>query len=222
MIIGPSVSDPEGTLKQLAHALEPIWRRGWQTAVLRPDGSTTSYAQGPSSIAPAAPVAISYTQSYLEAVKNLRGFDGISIVLYLTGSAKGDREVETPDALIEGAKKSMARFYVVDGGSPSYSDWTSEPYSPRSYDLDLRIYDRIPSHEEYIDGVEHEVSAQSALKTMRAAMKGRYHLYIAPQLGHRVDLLQPLSIEIRSKGKIMTFSRANGVGKDMSLDISQP
>jgi len=221
VVIGPSVSDPEGTLRQLTHAFEAVWCQGWQTAVVRPDGSTTSYAAGSSSIAQSAPAAISYTQSYLAAVKSLRGVDGITIVLYLTGSAQGDKEVKTPDALIESAKDSKAMLYVVDGGSPSYSAWTREPYSPRSYDLDYWIYDRVPPHEEYVDGVEHEVSAQSALKAMRLHIKGRYDLFIAPQPGHRIESLQPLSIEVKSKSEIRTFAKADGVGRDIPLETSR-
>jgi hypothetical protein len=221
VVIGPSVSDPEGTLRQLPHAFEAVWRQGWQTAVVRPDGSTTSYAAGPSSIAPTAPAAISYTQSYLASVKSLKGFDGITIVLYLTGSAQGDKEVKTPHALIESAKDSKAMLYVVDGGSPAYTAWTREPYSPRSYDLDYWIYDRIPPHEEYIDGVEHEVSVQRALQAMRLHIKGRYDLLIAPQPGHRIDSSKPLSIEVESKSEIRTFAKADGIGRDTPLEISQ-
>jgi hypothetical protein len=221
VLIGPSVSDPEGTLRQLTRAFEAVWRQGWQTAVVRPDGSTTSYAAGRSSIAPAVPSAISYTQSYLAAVKNLSGGDGIAVVLYLTGSAQGDREVKTPAALIESAKDSKAMLYVVDGGAPSYTDWTREPYSPRSYDLDYWIYSPIPAHEEYIDGVAHEVSAQGALKAMRLHNQGRYDLLIAPAPGHHIDSLQPLSIEIKSKSEIRTFAKASGIGRDISLEISQ-
>jgi hypothetical protein len=221
VVIGPSVSDPEGTLRQSRRAFEAIWRQGWQTAVVRPNGSTTSYAAGPSSIAQAAPTTISYTESYLAAVKSLRGFDGITLVLYLTGSTWGDREVKTPAALIESVKDSKAMLYVVDGGAPSYTDWTREPYSPRSYDLDYWIYDRIPPHEEYIDGVAHEVSAQRALKAMPQHTKGRYDLLIAPQPGHRIDSLQPLSIQVKSKSEIRTFAKANGVGRDIPLETSQ-
>ncbi len=221
VIVSPSVSDPEGSLGRLTRALHVVWRQGWQTAIVRPDGSTTGYAAGPSSITQAVPAAMPFSQSYLTAVKDLKGFDGTAIVLYLTGSAKGDREVPTPSALIESAKDSMAMLYVADGGSPSYADWTMEPYSPRSYDFPLPIYDQVRAHGEYICGVKHEVSAQSALKAMRLDLEGRYDLYIRPQPGHPLDPHQPISIEVKSKNEIRTIFEADGIGKDILLEISQ-
>jgi hypothetical protein len=221
VVLSPSVSDPVETLKRLTHAVTVVWREGWQTALVLPDGSTTSYAAGPSSIAPAVPAAMPFEQSYLAAVRGLKNFDGVTMVLYLTGSTQGDREVKTPEALIQSAKNSMAMLYVADGGSPSHGAWTAEPYSPRSYDLDLRIYDRIPAHGEYIDGVKHEVSVQSALRAMRLDMKGRYDLYIAPQPGKGIDPSQPLSIEVKAKAEIQTISQAAGIGKNIPLEISQ-
>jgi hypothetical protein len=221
VVVSPSVSDPQGTLKRVTHALTAVWREGWQTALVLPDGSTTNYAAGPSSIAPAVPAAMSFEQSYLAAVRGLKNFDGATIVLYLTGSTQGDREVKTPEALIESAKDSMAMLYVADGGLPPHGAWTSEPYSPRSYDLDLSIYTRVPAQGEYIGGVKHEVNAQSALRAMRLDLKGRYDLYIAPQPGKEIDPSQPLSIEVKSKSEIRTISEADGIGKDFPLEIER-
>jgi len=221
VIVSPSVADPEGSIGRLTHAMQAAWRQGWQTAIVRPDGSSTGYAAGPSSITQAVPATMPFNQSYLAAIKDLKGFDGTAIVLYLTGSAKGDREVPTPNALIESAKDSMAMLYVVDGGSPSYSDWTMEPYSPRSYDLPLPIYANIPARGEYICGVKHEVSAQSALKAMRLDLQGRYDLYIEPQSGHSFDPNQPISIKVKSKNEIRTFLEADGIGRDIPVEVSQ-
>jgi hypothetical protein len=221
VVLGSSVSDPETTLKRLAPAFKVVWREGWQTAIVRPNGSITNYAAGPSSLAPGAPTTVTYEQSYLAAVKGLKSFDGATIVLYLTGSVAGDTQVKTPEALVESAKDSMAMLYVTDGGLPPHSAWTSEPFSPRSYDLDLPIYTRVPAQGEYIGGVKHEVSAQSAMRAMRLDLKGRYDLYIAPQPGKEIDTNEPLSIAVKSNSEIRTISEADGIGRDIPLAIER-
>jgi hypothetical protein len=67
----------------------------------------------------------------------------------------------------------------------------------------------VAAQGEYIGGVKHEVSAQSAMRSMQPDLTVRYDLYVAPQPGKAIDPSEPLSIEVKSKSEIRTISEAD-------------
>lgn len=237
VVLDRSIQDPEKMLKGLMGSFKGLWKLGWETAVIRPDGSATAYAASPTSIAPAVPAAGSYEQAYDEAVTQLGEFPGRKLVLYLPGPLKRAKTVtlksdkakivtgtgnsfvpvgnqparaSVPTSLVQGAARSIAVLYVVDGGDPAFGG-----YSHRGG------YSYSPEHSWFKEGIKHEPADHDAFTDMRRDARGYYDLYITPEPGHSIDPHQPITVKISVLGSLQVISQTSGIGNGLPIEVSQ-
>jgi hypothetical protein len=235
-------------LHRLTGRFKGIWKLGWESAVVWADGSATDYAAGPASLAQGAPATSSYEQACQAAVANLGDFHGRKLVLYLPGRLKAGKPVilqsgkakigsgtgtsfvpvvkrkpgtaSVPTPVVQGAARSMAVLYVLDGGEPASFSGSWSTLGPTNGEI-VGWPSYGSAHSTFIDGVKHELGSSIAFADMRRDSRGYYDLDLTPQPGYSIDPHQPLSVKIKVRGSFRTVSQADGIGKDLPIEVSQ-
>jgi hypothetical protein len=224
VVFDPRLAADTSAVANTVQGLGPVWQRGWQVSVVRPDGLITPYATSQTALQQALngpPVNSKFVPQTVarNAMKQLRNFPGRRVLLYVS-VLTGWENTKVPVALKYQAGKAMVQVYVVDGGEPAHTDTFDDvDYMRRGLNGEPGIAS-IPSQNLFKFGLFHEVNLYDAISNSVRGAKGYYALELNCSSGSCPDAHVPLSIQIEKDGPLRVTAEAVGSTQTVQVSVS--